>query len=157
MFPRRIHAGLSVALAVGTMLSCGLGPSMRHTHGEAVAAYDHAACGICSVASTTTHWHVSWLGWEFTLTAPVVPLGGGMPVEDELIANTAVAVVSANDQPIVAGPEGAADFAHEHAPTVSAILVVEARTTPCTLSAVPPARQSLSDAARHERSGVQII
>jgi hypothetical protein len=52
-------------LCLVTVALTGLGPAVRHAHGE--SSSDAPTLSALAVQSSSTHWHVDWFGVELTL------------------------------------------------------------------------------------------
>lgn len=169
---RLLHHGLCVSLSAALLLTNGLPMAVQHAHpvganlshhthdlnlapaanDESFARQDALAVAPASITEITEHIHLLWLGMEFTLPAPK----GHQP-------NTSV-TVSAGGMLARLADQGACDAGSKLVPTLLADLPVIGEAydgvsppivdadRPRDLSSLP-----LCDAARHARSGVQVI
>ncbi len=137
-------------MVTGILLATGLGPAFRHTHeiaaaGSSAQPQQHAS----DLIPISTHWHLVWLGWEFTFDSAAPPIS---TEQDETTGSSSVVVASADDH---ASP--LAQPLAWTAPTSESD--VEATVILGDLSPRAPSRavNLLCDAARFERSGVQQV
>lgn len=169
---RLLHHGLCVTLSAALLLTNGLPMAVQHAHPvganlshhthelgyapasnvDLFARQDALAVAPASITEITEHIHLLWLGMEFTLPAPK-----GHQPDTSVTASAGGMLARLADQ-------GACDSGSKPVPTSLADLPVigglKNVVTPPRVEVVRRrelASLPLCDAARHARSGVQLI
>ncbi len=146
MFSGRLKNALSLAITLGIVLASGLGPAFQHTH--EIGETDGVAPTLLPVS---THWHLSWLGWEFTFDeeSPVAPdaLDGAAPNVTQITSASDFETPLSVAVNVLPNVTSTSQFGH------SAI----ANSVGTEVAAISCERNALCDIARGERSGVQRI
>jgi hypothetical protein len=120
----------------------------HHAHQHSASANDAALMGVASIDA---HWHIFWLGFNFTLDEPLSQSGRSeLPQNEAVVAVAAVPIETAT----VVLPESG-KWVRLALSTPAAYEVACLR--PPSRGTTPAAARPLSDTARHERSGVQLI